>query len=150
MRHPERVEDYLGHIAQAIERASSYLQPLPDFEAFQNHQQVQDAVVRNIEIIGEAVNKINSVAPDFINQHPELPWAQMRAMRNVIVHEYFFVDLKVVWTTIKDDLPRLKHQIDALLNEQQPILAERFGQPVTPEADPGPEQDHERDGEREP
>ena len=60
MRHSERVEDYLGHIAQAIERASSYLQPLPDFEAFQNHQQVQDAVVRNIEIIGEAVNKINS------------------------------------------------------------------------------------------
>jgi hypothetical protein len=67
-----------------------------------------------------------------------------------IVNEYFFVDLKVVWTTIKDDLPRLKPQIDALLNEQQPTLAERFGQPVTPEADPGPEQDHECDRDREP
>jgi uncharacterized protein with HEPN domain len=76
MRHPERVEDYLGHIAQAIERASRYLQPLPDFEAFQNNQQVRDAVVHNIEIIGEAVNKINSVASDFINQHLELPWAR--------------------------------------------------------------------------
>jgi uncharacterized protein with HEPN domain len=149
MRHPERVEDYLGHIAQAIERAGSYLQPLPDFEAFQNNQQVQDAVVRNIEIIGEAVNKINGVAPDLINQHPELPWAQMRAMCNVIVHEYFFVDLKVVWTTIKDDLPRLKQQIDALLNEQQPTLAERFGQPVTRQTDPGPEPHHERDDDRE-
>jgi uncharacterized protein with HEPN domain len=82
MRHPERVEDYLGHIAQAIERASSYLQPLPDFEAFQNNQQVQDAVVRSIEIVGEAVNKINSMAPDFINRsiwEPRL---------NVVSHGY--------------------------------------------------------------
>jgi uncharacterized protein with HEPN domain len=55
MRHPERVEDYLGHIAQAIERASSYLQPLPDFEAFRNNQQVQDAAVRNLEIIGRGI-----------------------------------------------------------------------------------------------
>jgi uncharacterized protein with HEPN domain len=60
VKHPERVEDYLEHIAEAIEK---------------------DAVVRNIEIIGEAVNKINAVAPDFIQQYPDLPWAQMRAMR---------------------------------------------------------------------
>jgi uncharacterized protein with HEPN domain len=62
MKHPERVEDYLGHIGEAIGRATSYLQPFHDFDAFQKNQQVQDAVVRNIEIIGEAVNKINSVA----------------------------------------------------------------------------------------
>jgi uncharacterized protein with HEPN domain len=60
MKHPERVEDYLEHIAEAIERAT-----------------------------GESVNKINSAAPDFIKQHPELPWGQMRAMRNVAIHEYF-------------------------------------------------------------
>ncbi len=103
MRHPERIEDYLGHIAEAIERATGYLQPLPDVEAFEKNRQVQDAVVRNIEVIGEAVSKINTLAPDFIDQHPQLPWAQMRAMRNVVIHEYFFVDLKVVWTTIKND-----------------------------------------------
>ena len=67
MNHPERVEDYLRHIAQAIQRATSYPQPLHDFDAFQENQQIQDAVVRNIEIIGEAVKKINSVAPGFIN-----------------------------------------------------------------------------------
>lgn len=50
MRHPERVEDYLGHIAEAIERATSYVQPLADIDAFRQNQQVQDAVVRNIEI----------------------------------------------------------------------------------------------------
>jgi len=83
MKHPERVEDYLEHIAEAIDRATSYLQPVPDLEAFQENRQVQDAVVRNIEIIGEAVSKIQSTAPDFIKQHAELPWAQMRGMRNV-------------------------------------------------------------------
>lgn len=119
MKHPERLEDYLEHIAEAIERAAGYLQPLPDLEALQKNHQVQDAVVRNIEIIGEAVNKIHNLAPDFINRHPELPWAQMRGMRNVVIHEYFFVDLKIVWTTVKDDLPRLKQQIDGLLIEQR-------------------------------
>lgn len=83
MKHPERVEDYLKHIAEAIDRATGYLQPMPDLAAFQKNTQVQDAVVRNIEIIGEAVNKIQSTAPDFIKQHSELPWAQMRGMRNI-------------------------------------------------------------------
>ena len=115
MKHPGRVEDYLEHITEAIERATGYLQPVPDLAAFKKNPQVQDAVVRNIEIIGEAVNKINSTAPDFIKQHPELPWAQMRGMRNVAIHEYFFVDLEIVWTTVKDNLPKLKQQVDALL-----------------------------------
>ena len=105
MKNPERDEDYLEHITEAIERATGYLQPVPDLEAFKKNLQVQDAVVRNIEIIGEAVNRINGTAPDFIKQHPELPWALMRAMRNVAIHEYFFVDLEIVWTTVKDDFP---------------------------------------------
>jgi len=119
MKHPERLEDYLEHIAEAIGRATGYLQPLQDLEALQKNQQVQDAVVRNIEIIGEAVNKIHDLDPDFINRHPDVPWARMRGMRNVVIHEYFFVDLKIVWTTVKHDLPRLKQQIDGLLIEQR-------------------------------
>ena len=73
-------------------------------------------MVRNIEIIGEAVSKIQSTAPEFIKQHSELPWAQMRGMRNVAIHEYFFIDLEIVWNTVQDDLPKLKQQIAALLN----------------------------------
>ena len=65
--------------------------------------------------MGEAVNKISSAAPEFIQEHPEFPWAQMRGMRNVAIHEYFFVDLEVVWITVKDHLPMLKKQIEALL-----------------------------------
>ena len=117
MKHPRRVQDYLEHIVEAIDRATTYLARVSSLDAFQAQPQVQDAVIRNIEIIGEAVSKVQSAAPEFIEQHSELPWAQMRAMRNIAIHEYFFVDLEIVWTTVKNDLPRLKQRIIALLNE---------------------------------
>jgi uncharacterized protein with HEPN domain len=115
MKHPERAEDYLAHIAEAIDRATSYVQPLPDTHAFRQNPQVQDAVVRNIEIIGEAATKISASAPDFITQHPELPWPEMRGMRNAVIHANFNVDLATVWRTVQEDLPKLKQQIDELL-----------------------------------
>ena len=117
MRRPDRVEDYLEHIAEAITRATHYLQGMDTFAAFQEDQRSQDAVARNIEIIGEAATKIQKLAPDFIAEHDELPWAQMRAMRNLVIHEYFFLDLKIVWSTVRDDLPQLKKTIDGLLAE---------------------------------
>jgi len=87
VRHPERVEDYLEHIAEAVARATGYLQDIDDFDVFQQDRRSQDAVVRNIEIIGEAAGRIQKLAPDFAAAHPELPWAQMRAMRNLVIHE---------------------------------------------------------------
>jgi uncharacterized protein with HEPN domain len=96
MKHPERVEDYLEHIAEAIERATSYLHPLKDIEALQQNQQVQDAVVRNIEIIGEAAGKIQKMDSGFAANHPELPWIEIRGMRNKMIHNYFDVDWEVV------------------------------------------------------
>jgi len=119
VKHPERVEDYLEHIAEAIERATAYLSPLRQLEDLQVNQLVQDAVVRNIEIIGEAAGNIQKMDPDFIAAHPELPWRQMRAMRNLVIHEYFFVDVNIVWTTVKNHLPQLKVQIDDLLSSRR-------------------------------
>jgi uncharacterized protein with HEPN domain len=119
MRHPERVEDYLEHIAEAIERATRYLQHLKNMDALQQNQQVQDAVVRNIEVIGEAANKIQKMDSDFAANHTELPWIEMRGMRNKVIHNYFDIDWEVIWSTVKDDLPRLKSQIDELLIEQR-------------------------------
>ncbi len=78
MRHPGRVDDYLEHITEAISRAVSYLRPLPDPGALRENRQVQDAIVRNIEIIGKASARIQRVAPDFIEHNPHIPWAQMR------------------------------------------------------------------------
>ena len=57
------------------------------------------------------------MAPQFIAQHPELPWDDMRDMRNVVIHAYFAVDLQVVWRTVQEDLPKLKQQIDQLLSQ---------------------------------
>jgi uncharacterized protein with HEPN domain len=115
MKHPGRVEDYLEHITEAIARAASYLQPLKDPTELQQNPQVQDAIVRNIEIIGEAANNIHKMDPDFSANHPELPWIEMRGMRNKVIHNYFDVDWAVVWSTVRNDLPKLKQQIDALL-----------------------------------
>ena len=116
-QHPGRVEDYLTHISEAITRATAYVRPLPNVDAFENNQLVQDAVVRNIEIIGEAVSHIARTAPGFTDTHPDIPWAQMRAMRNVVIHQYFSVDVKILWTTATQDLPLLKQQVDRLLSQ---------------------------------
>ena len=118
MKHPERVEDYLEHIAQAIRRATEYIEHLGSVSAFRQSQRDQDAVIRNIEIIGEAARHIQQQAPEFVTAHPELPWIEMRGMRNKMIHDYFDVDVNVVWNTVKDNLPRVKRQVDDLLNEQ--------------------------------
>ena len=75
---------------------------------------MQDAVMHQIEIIGEASN---SVSDEFQDQHPELPWMQMRAIRNKIVHDYRELNLDVIWDTAKNDLLALKVQIQNLLDE---------------------------------
>jgi hypothetical protein len=66
------------------------------------------------------------MAPEFIAQHPELPWADMRDMRNAVIHAYFNVDLKTVWRTVQEDLPKLKQHVDHLLGQSQPGLAAHF------------------------
>ena len=108
-----RVPDYLGHILKAIERISRYTAGL-DEVAFLNSELVQDAVIRNIEIVGEASNNIQRVAPDFAAQHHDIPWLVMVAMRNRVSHGYDKVDLEIVWKTIQGDLPRLYQQVQAL------------------------------------
>ncbi len=113
--HPEQVAEYLEHVLEAIERASAHISDVLDAAAFEKDAKSQDAVVRNIEIIGEAAGKIAKVAPDFITQHPNIPWQQIRGMRNRIIHDYFEVDYGVVWQTVKNDLPLLAGKLRALL-----------------------------------
>ena len=117
MKHPERVEDYLEHIAQAIRRATEYTERLGSVSAFRRSQRDQDAVIRNIGIIGEAASRIQRHAPEFMTAHPEIPWIEMRGMRNTMIHDYFDVDVDVVWSTVKNDLPWLKQQVEGLLDE---------------------------------
>jgi uncharacterized protein with HEPN domain len=73
-----------------------------------------DAVVRELEIIGEASNNLS---PDFRPQHPHMLWRRMTDMRNFLIHEYFGRNTKVVWDTCKNDLPSLKGSVAAILDE---------------------------------
>ena len=113
--HPIRVSEYLEHIYDAIDRASAYVHDLPNAEAFENAFMARDAVVRNIEIVGEASTKILKADPRFVSLHPEIPWQQMSAMRNRMIHDYFEVDYEIVWRTVKEDLPRLGALIKAIV-----------------------------------
>ena len=115
-KHPGRVPEYLQHILEAIDRATSYVKGM-DLTSFEGDTRTQDAVIRSIEIIGEAANKARVADPDFAARHPNVPWDVMYGMRNRIVHDYFEVDLQVIWQTIQRDLPVLRQQIDAMLKD---------------------------------
>ena len=85
MKHPERVEDYLEHIVEAIAHATSFVQGIDDVAALERDPKTQAAVIRCIEIIGEAATKVQNHAPEFIEAHPGIPWLQMRNMRNKVI-----------------------------------------------------------------
>lgn len=101
-----RLNDYLGHILEAIERIEEYVSDIDELN-FLGNRLVQDAVIRNFEIIGEASNNIQKRFPQFVTDHPELPLATAYQMRNALSHGYFKVDFEMVWKTICNDLPRL-------------------------------------------
>lgn len=112
-RDSQRLGDYLTHILEAIERISRYTNDMDEI-AFLANQLVQDAVIRNIEIIGEASHNIEVHHPDFAAEHPDLPLAFAYQMRNAVAHGYFKVDMEIVWKTVQRDLPVLHRQVQAL------------------------------------
>lgn len=109
-RDQQRLADYLAHLLQAIERIDHYTEDM-DEVTFLNNSLVQDAVIRNFEIIGEASNNIAKHYPEFVAAHPELPLSFAYQMRNVLAHGYFKVDFEILWKTIHRDLPGLHAQI---------------------------------------
>ena len=102
---------YLTDIRDAIDRILDYTSKVRgDFIV---DPRTQDAVVRNIEIIGEATRGVSDVAR---TAHPEIPWRDMADMRNRVIHDYFRTDLDVVWDLVTNDLRPLRQQIDGLLS----------------------------------
>jgi uncharacterized protein with HEPN domain len=99
----KRDEVYLGHIADACTRIFEYVAGM-DPQAFGADRRTQDAVVRQLEIIGEASRNLSE---PFQADHPEIPWRAIVGMRNRIVHEYMAIDLDVVWDAVSIDLPPL-------------------------------------------
>lgn len=113
-----RVTDYLSHILRAIERIDRYTEDV-DEVGFLHNELVQDAVIRNIEIIGEAANKTQRVDPEFAARHDDIPWQVMYTMRNRVSHGYDKVDLEIIWNTIQRDLPGLYAQIQGVQASQE-------------------------------
>ena len=105
-----RLADRLQHIVEAIERIDRYASDM-DEVVFLRSEMVQDAVIRNLEIVGEACHVIERDHPAFAAAHPELPLAAAYQMRNATAHGYFKVDLEIVWRTIQTDLWDLHAQV---------------------------------------
>ena len=103
---------YLTDIRDAIDRVLRYTQNGRD--AFFADPMAQDAVVRNIEIMGEATRGVTEAIK---KAHPGIPWRDISDMRNKVIHDYFRVDIAVVWDVVEKDLLPLKAQIEALLKD---------------------------------
>jgi len=92
---------YIDHILLCIDKIQEYTKNLTQSDFYKN-ELIQDAVIRNIEIIGEATKKISK---DIKASYDEIPWREMSGMRDKLVHDYMGVDVEVVWKTVKEDLP---------------------------------------------
>ena len=103
---------YLQHIRDAIGRILSYTAGGRD--AFLANPQAQDAVIRNLEIIGEAVKHLSN---DLRQQHPDIPWKRIAGMRDEMIHEYFGVDLTIVWNVVEQHVPALRQTAERLLRQ---------------------------------
>ena len=103
---------YLQHIRDAITRILTYTASGRD--AFLATPQAQDAVIRQLEIIGEAVKHLS---PELRQQHPDIPWKRIAGMRDEMIHEYFGVDLNIVWNVVAQHLPAFSQGIERLLRD---------------------------------
>jgi len=105
--------EFLIDIKEAVKRILTYSENL-DFESFLRDLKTQDAIVRNIEIIGEAVKNLSD---DFINQYPNTPWKNIAGMRDKLIHHYFGVNVDIVWDVVKIEMPKLEKQIEEILEQ---------------------------------
>ena len=102
---------YLQDIVSSLKKIEEYIKGL-SFEQFSQDEKTIDAVVRNLEIIGEAANNIPKV---FQDEHTTIPWEKMVSIRNKVLHEYFGVDEDILWKTVTEDLPPLQAELQNLL-----------------------------------
>lgn len=109
-------KDFMGHILQAVDRILDYTKGMSREEFFADTLK-QDAVIRNIEIIGEATNNLLEADRGIAARHPSIPFAQIYGMRNRVAHGYFSVSLPMVWDSVEEDIPELREKIAKVLEE---------------------------------
>ncbi len=111
----------LNHIIESIEQIIEYTKDL-NLKSFLIDVKTQDAVLRRIEIIGEAAGKLPS---SFRKKYNNIKWSSIIGMRNISIHEYFGIDLRLTWNTVKKDIPELERKIKDILNEIEIVQKEQ-------------------------
>jgi len=98
---------YISDIRECIRRIEKYTKEISK-RVFESDEKTVDAVIRNLQVIGEAVSQLPK---DFKDKYEDIPWRKIKGMRNKVVHEYFGVDWDILWDAIHDDIPELKKRI---------------------------------------
>jgi len=105
-----RIADILDCIVKIQRYTKGYT-----FDDFQDDDKTIDSVLRNLEIIGEAARHVPA---EVRAQHSDLPWVEMLTMRNIVIHEYHGVNLRIIWQTVKEDLPPLLPRLKRILEDE--------------------------------
>ena len=105
--------DYITDIIDSVAEITEFIEGL-DYEMFSEDRKTTNAVIRSLEVIGEAAAKIDQ---DLRDRYPEIPWVRMAGMRNKLIHEYFGVDLEIVWEVCTAEIPPLKPSLKKMLKE---------------------------------
>lgn len=107
------ITETLSDILEAIRRIQDYISDM-DYHAFLRDLKTRDAVLRNLEVIGEASKNIKD---DFREQYPEIPWKEMSGVRDKLIHHYFGINFEVVWEIVHDELLTVQKSINTILNK---------------------------------